>query len=244
MQLNYDFSQTTETAASYIVFDQEMFRLGSNVTTIAVDVYGLENGEWLRMELVDESGEIHRYTFSDAIDHMGWKQLKVTFDEPLDGTMKLWRIYVVDNSGEIRYPGSKSILLKDLTIMAKSSLGAVTLQIDSPYMNTANGQMKMDVAPFIVAGRTMVPMRFIGEAFGGVVEWNAETQRVTTICNGHEVMLTIGEQKLIVDGKEKTLDVPAMIVDGRTMIPLRAVNEALGMRVEYIADIQMIIIEN
>jgi len=244
LRLSYDFSQTTQTAASYAVFEQERFKLGANVTSVAVDVYGLNNGEWLRMELVDSNGEIHRYTLCEKIDFVGWQQAKVVFDKPLSEPMELWRIYVVDASGKTRYPEMKSILLKDLTVMAKSTLGAVTLQIGEPYMNTAIGKQEMDVAPYLIQDRTMVPLRFISEAFGGEVLWDNDTRTATTICNGHTVSLTVGENTIYVDGEEHMLDVPAEIVDNRTMIPLRAVNEGLGMMVTYISEVQTIIIES
>ena len=52
------------------------------------------------------------------------------------------------------------------------------------------------------------------------------------------------ENTIYVDGEEHMLDVPAEIVDNRTMIPLRAVNEGLGMMVTYISEVQTIIIES
>jgi hypothetical protein len=39
--------------------------------------------------------------------------------------------------------------------------------------------VKLDVAPIIKDGRTFVPIRFISEAFGADVKWDANEKKIT-----------------------------------------------------------------
>jgi hypothetical protein len=88
------------------------------------------------------------------------------------------------------------------------------------------------VPPVIEQGRTLVPLRAIFEALGADVKWDGSTQTVIAIKAGKEIKLIIGGQAYK-NGQPVTLDVPAKIVDGRTMVPLRFVSEALGTSVRW-----------
>ena len=88
---------------------------------------------------------------------------------------------------------------------------------------------KMDAAPFIKDGRTLLPIRALIEALGGSVQWNASTRTATVMLGSRTVALTIGSTTALVNGTPITLDVAPMIVGGRTFLPLRAVAENLGL---------------
>lgn len=90
-----------------------------------------------------------------------------------------------------------------------------------------------DVLPTITDGRTLVPLRAIFEALGAKVEWNGETQTITATKDDKTVVLTIGSNEMTVDGETKTLDVSAQIIDGRTLVPVRAISEAFGCSVDW-----------
>lgn len=87
--------------------------------------------------------------------------------------------------------------------------------------------------PVILNDRTFVPLRRIFEALGAYVDWNGETNTVFTSKRFRSVSLTIGSDVYYVDGVEKTLDAPAVIMNERTLIPVRAVSEALGAEVVW-----------
>lgn len=56
------------------------------------------------------------------------------------------------------------------------------------------------------------------------------------------VELTINSKEAYINGKKAALDVPATIINGRTMLPARFIAEALGCEVEYLADTKKVII--
>jgi len=93
--------------------------------------------------------------------------------------------------------------------------------------------------PTIIRNRTLIPARQLFEAMGGSVDWQPESLQVEICLGDSTVALTIGSNKAIVNGKEKGLEVPALIIDhdgdlyGSTMIPLRFVSEELGYTVVW-----------
>jgi len=90
-----------------------------------------------------------------------------------------------------------------------------------------------DVAPVIIDGRTMLPLRAIFEALGALVDWNGNTRTVTAVRGDVTITLTIGQSVLYKNGQAIALDVPAMISNDRTMVPVRAVAESLGANVDW-----------
>jgi N-acetylmuramoyl-L-alanine amidase len=115
---------------------------------------------------------------------------------------------------------------------AEEELPPVSLRINEQFINT-------DVAPVIVEGRTLVPARAVFEALGGTVLWDDSgypVQLVSVSCYGSVVNLTIGAAAAFVNGAETGLDVPAQIVNDRTLIPVRFVSESLGFVVRWNED--------
>jgi len=90
-----------------------------------------------------------------------------------------------------------------------------------------------DVPPLLIKGRTLVPVRVVSEYLGATVGWDPANQRVDVEMPGRKVVLTIGSAEASVDGKTVELDSPACVVDGRTMVPIRFVSEALGAVVSW-----------
>ena len=95
--------------------------------------------------------------------------------------------------------------------------------------------MNFDVQPLNRDGRVLVPMRAIFEAFGATVDWNAQTRIVTATLSGRTIRLSIGSAIAYVNGAAVLLDAPAEIVNGRTLVPVRFISEALSADVSYIA---------
>lgn len=100
---------------------------------------------------------------------------------------------------------------------------------------TVNGVVIFfDSAPYIDSSdRTMVPARAISEALGAVVEWN-ELSRTVTVSKGDlTVKLTIGSNKVKVNGLTRSMDTVPVIRNDRTMVPVRFVSEFLGADVDW-----------
>lgn len=100
--------------------------------------------------------------------------------------------------------------------------------------------------PVIVNDRTLVPMRTIFEAFDAEVEWIDENgvQRIVATATDKIIEMTIGSDKFYVNGEGKTLDVPAQLMNDRTMVPLRAISESLDCNVGWDQDTKTVTIES
>ena len=87
----------------------------------------------------------------------------------------------------------------------------------------------------IIDGRTMVPVRGVFEYMGYSVEWDENTKTATLTNTKKEtvIKLTNGETIFTVNDKIVTPDVPQQIIDGRFMLPLRAVGEAVNAKVGW-----------
>ena len=103
-------------------------------------------------------------------------------------------------------------------------------------------QMTFDITPQIINGRTLVPLRGVFEALGASVVWDAGTQTVAAAKGDIEIRLTIGNTSPTVSGKVVEIDQPGIIVNGRTLVPLRFVGEALGVRVDWDEDARCVVI--
>jgi hypothetical protein len=99
---------------------------------------------------------------------------------------------------------------------------------------TINGSpLQLDVPPVIINGRVMVPLRAIFEALGATVQWNPADQSIVATKGNTTIKLQVGSTSALNNGAQVTLDATPQIVDGRTLVPVRFVGEALGAQVTW-----------
>ena len=130
---------------------------------------------------------------------------------------------------------SVSILLVFILLVATSAQvlanqNSTTDEI-SVYVNDT--KISFDVSPIFVKSRTMVPIRGVFEALGAKVDWDNYTQTVT-ITRGTEVRVQPGNRVAMVDNSPYIMDVPAVGIDGRILVPVRFIGEAIGANVDWV----------
>jgi len=111
-------------------------------------------------------------------------------------------------------------------VMKVAKLTKIRLGINKLTTYVNDKASYTDVPPVIINDRTLVPLRFVAETLGAAVEWNAEEGTVELRLDGRQLKLVIGQSG-------PGLDVPAMIKNGRTMVPIRYVAENLGATVRW-----------
>ena len=99
-----------------------------------------------------------------------------------------------------------------------------------------------DVPLVMVGGRVLVPLRGVFERLGATVVWDDQTQTALAETGTSSVSLAIGAPQATINGIATMLDVPPMLVGGRTMVPLRFVSQALGANVDWDAPAQSVVI--
>jgi hypothetical protein len=109
----------------------------------------------------------------------------------------------------------------------------LVLTIGSSVMTVDGRHATLDSPPIIREGRTLLPIRAVIEALGGNVGWDAVQRKASVTLGTHTVEVWIGSREARVDRLNVSLDVAAMIVNSRTLLPLRFVAENLGCTVSW-----------
>lgn len=109
----------------------------------------------------------------------------------------------------------------------------ISVTLDGEYLS-------FDVPPQIINDRTMVPLRTIFEALGARVDWNEATQTVTSAKDNKTIQLTIDSNIMYVNNNAVMLDVPACVINDRTLVPIRAVAESFECNVDYYSENEMV----
>lgn len=123
----------------------------------------------------------------------------------------------------------------------------VILQVGNKVGKTNDIEKTMNVAPFIQKGKTLVPFRFIGEQLNAKIDYTPDpkTKLVRDVMyelGTVKIKLTIGATDALVNGSKVKLEVPAQIVKGSTVVPLRFVTESLGCALGWEPKAQVITI--
>ncbi len=98
--------------------------------------------------------------------------------------------------------------------------------------------LKFDVPPVLKSGRLLVPIRALSTALGADVEWNNETRTATIVFDGKTIEIAMSNENILVNGSPVETDVPAEIINGRIVVPLRFIIENMGLEIEWDQDTQ------
>ncbi|APC09541.1 hypothetical protein MTJW_23960 [Moorella thermoacetica] len=129
---------------------------------------------------------------------------------------------------------AKAVVATVVTPAPNEQKATVVFKVgDTKY--TVNGvENTMDVAPYVQDGRTFVPVRYAALALG-VSPDNIlfNDGKVTLIKGNNVVQLTLGSNIMLINGVAIPMDVNASVINGRTMLPLRWIGQALGATVSW-----------
>ncbi len=110
---------------------------------------------------------------------------------------------------------------------------SIKLQIKNKNAIVNGTVVSLDAPPIIKSNRTLIPLRFISESFGAIVQWDPVLKIVDIQFNDTSIKLQIGVGYASVNGKKIALDTVPEIINGRTMIPLRFIVETFGASVNW-----------
>ncbi|MDD4568874.1 MAG: N-acetylmuramoyl-L-alanine amidase [Tepidanaerobacteraceae bacterium] len=133
------------------------------------------------------------------------------------------------------------VIMMLILLLGIPSYGMASLKPIEIYINDV--KIDSDVPPMIINDRTLAPVRVISENLGAEVFWDNDQRLVQIMTQSKTIILRIDDRKALVNGQEIFLDVPAKIVNDRTMVPLRFLGETLGAEVSWDNDLRRVIID-
>ena len=123
----------------------------------------------------------------------------------------------------------------------------IILQIGNPNM-TVNGEEKPidieGISPIIMDERTLLPIRAVIEEIGGSVGWNDDTREVTLNYCNDKIVLTVGSTTANLNGVAQAIDTAPVIINDRTMLPIRFIAESFHFNIDWTQQTQTITIIN
>ncbi|MDD4028720.1 MAG: stalk domain-containing protein [Caldisericia bacterium] len=118
-----------------------------------------------------------------------------------------------------------------------TNITEVHLWIDNYWAFINDEAMSLESPPIIYNNRTMVPLRFLADSLKVSIDWDAKTRKITLYQGDSKVILYIGKKEAIVEqngiSTTVTLDAPPMIMNSRTLVPLRFLSEVFRTTVEW-----------
>lgn len=142
----------------------------------------------------------------------------------------------------VRFSEKPMVIFEDNSLLAELKIkpDIVTVVIDGQTV-----QFPLQ-DPIIVEGRTLVPMRTIFEALGAEVQWIDENgvQSIVATTEDTTINMTINDKEFFVNGEQKTLDVPAQLINDKTLVPIRAISESLGCFVGWDENTKTVLIQS
>ena len=172
------------------------------------------------------------FTVTDTVDFMQKNDIGYTLVVDSGATAVLSKaaqdaFSIENNGGTVVTYASKT----EEKTEVKLTIGSTTAYI--------NGKAQtLDSAPINRNNRTMLPVRFLANAFGvsnDGIKWDAATRTATLTNSEVTIVVTIDAPEMTVNGEKVALDSPAIIENNRTYLPVRAIANALGVKNENIA---------
>jgi len=123
--------------------------------------------------------------------------------------------------------GSMALIMIMVNAVAVHANDGISVTIDGERVHFEGQQ------PALVDGRTLVPVRGVFEMLGFDVDWDGATSTAIITNADYAILITIGSDVFVVNGVPHTLDVPAQIIGGSTMVPIRLPLESVGFDVDW-----------
>ena len=211
------FIEFRDSSIVHVTQDDGEYILASNVP----------NGEWINCKFdVDIPAKYFNFYYNDKL---------YAVDIPF--RKKFARdISTIQLTSKSETADQKRSLYID-NVMVSSAKRQVILTLGSNEALINDRGVYIDASPYVVPylsnDRTMVPLRFVSQAFGTKIYYNADDNSVNCIAGDKNIYHLIGTDTFYIGDKAVKSEAASVIIDGRTMVPIRFFSEALGYNVSY-----------
>ncbi|HIW57741.1 MAG TPA: copper amine oxidase N-terminal domain-containing protein, partial [Firmicutes bacterium] len=200
-------------------------------------------GEYFYSEIYDPENDLEQLAFSkDGIywEYAGMSDIRYIINVYEKNDDIIVRFFNDTETG----PGA------NLSFIDKNSLYSQlenNLSDTNVYVRLNDKILGFDQPPVTENDRTLVPMRFLFEQMGAEVTWDDATQTATAtvpvtteeeiqtfgLAEEKSVTFSVDNTTATVNGSVATMDVPARLINDKTMVPLRFLSENLGFNVQW-----------
>ncbi|ASA24504.1 stalk domain-containing protein [Paenibacillus donghaensis] len=222
-------------------------------TSMSLDVMGDGSLNWLRAEFVDNSGATAYVDLAKIMDWNGWKTLNLDLSgSGIKFPASLKRVYVVNveegqderaKTGEVAFDNI-SFTMPSLSSDAGLPKGSASMSIGSKSLLLNGTKQAIDVAPIEKDGTTYVPIKVVMDAFGGTAMWDQTAKKIMVLRGAKAMDLTVNKKDYTLNGKRQSAEVSPIILQSRTLVPLRLVSEQLGLQVKWEQKTKTVTIES
>ena len=207
------------------------------------------SGHWIEFNLyASVDGDNYTKVLENyTLDPASFEPVTIRFDEPV--MARYFTFEILNGRGghvacqELDFYQYK----EDVENFELDNREIYTLKIGSNVLNVTKGQESYDVdlgvAPFIVSGTTMIPLRGLLEEMGATIAWDGTIDQITIEKKGNDTMvMQVEHEPVLIGGRRYSMLIAPRIVNSRTFIPLRFVSEHLGYDVAWDGETQTITI--
>ena len=201
--------------------------------------YDVADELYISYEKYSQTGN-YAPSFKASLDGLYWHEVPFPIFEKYEQIMVYMQM-----GNKLLFQTDKRLLEYDIeeikqAIIAKNGLNCTYVKVNGEILG-------FDTPPITEADRTLVPMRFLFEQLGAEVEWDdaTNTATATIAASADRQIQTFGmaEEKTVsfsidnptatVNGTAASMDVPARLMNDKTMVPLRFLSENLGYTVTW-----------
>lgn len=224
-------------------------KLRAELSGVEIDLFWLDqsnNEGGFRLERKTEGQEYAEYAILPA-DAATYTDINIALSE--NEKVYNYRVCAFNAAGTSLYSNEVSVTVPP-SIITYSEDGSTEITVTyriGQTSYTVNGQVySMDVAPLIINDRTYLPIRYVAESLGSVINWDGSLQQVTVILNGTTVEMVINSNIAKVNGVNTPIaddpQVTPLLISDRVQVPVAFVAGSLGFDVAWDAALQEIIL--
>lgn len=154
-----------------------------------------------------------------------------------------YRIKAYNSSGESPYSNEAEVNIP-AAIGSSGQVAVARFYVNKTDYYQGSVPLTMDIAPTIIESRTFLPVRYVAEALGADVKWDAVENKVTLVRKNTTIQLWIDNPRAEVNGQTAFIDPtnhqvrPTVLPPGRTMLPIRFIAESLDCQIEWNDDLK------
>ena len=186
-----------------------------------------ESGEEIVPPIFVDCGEYKNGLAPYSTDGVLWGYLKLDLTSPVPQAPVKPETPGLDENQEVVYSE------EDLPLLPVSEK-CISMQIGKGFAVKDSKVIKLSGSPLLVDGSTMIPVRSVVELLGGSIAWNGETRRIYITHENKNIIMEIDSKIIFLDGVPTAANQAPLLIEGNTMVPLRAVVDCLGCKIEWI----------